>query len=219
MVDGNVWVQCMMGNVVHGWCAVWVSGNQIHNRLWLMLLTCFLALRIFHELLHSFDTVHPRRMRGLWTGIGCRRLDHHLARYPSPSVNSESSLHGDRVYTIKISTYLLLPCLHPWCPVTESQSLKRKGRRGKHRTGSPHHFALHYSPHSLHLPPPVPWPNQQYIRVRCQNAMVSWCNANCTLTCFPTCFPEIAWRYPSSFPCWLEELASGQNPYRTRKVQ
>ncbi len=32
MVDGNVWVQCMMGNVVHGWCAVWVSGNQIHNR-------------------------------------------------------------------------------------------------------------------------------------------------------------------------------------------
>ncbi len=31
MVDGNVWVQCMMGNVVHGWCAVWVSGNQIHN--------------------------------------------------------------------------------------------------------------------------------------------------------------------------------------------
>ncbi len=103
-----------------------------------MLLTCFLALRIFHELLHSFDTVHPRRTRGLWTGIGCRRLDHHLARYPSPSVNSESSLHGDRVYTIKISTYLLLPCLHPWCPVTESQSLKRKGRRGKHRTGSNH---------------------------------------------------------------------------------
>ncbi len=31
MVDGNVWVQCMMGDVVHGWHAVWVSGNQIHD--------------------------------------------------------------------------------------------------------------------------------------------------------------------------------------------
>ncbi len=31
MVDGNVWVQCMMGDVVDGWCAVWVSGNQIHD--------------------------------------------------------------------------------------------------------------------------------------------------------------------------------------------
>ncbi len=37
MVDGNVWVQCMMGNVVHGWCAVWVSGNQIHNTAPLLL--------------------------------------------------------------------------------------------------------------------------------------------------------------------------------------
>ncbi len=31
MVDGNVCVQCMMGDVVHGWCAVEVSGNQIHD--------------------------------------------------------------------------------------------------------------------------------------------------------------------------------------------
>jgi len=31
MVDGNVCVQCMMGDVVHGWCAVVVSGNQIHD--------------------------------------------------------------------------------------------------------------------------------------------------------------------------------------------
>ncbi len=31
MVDGNVWVQCKLGDVVHGWCAVWVSGNQIHD--------------------------------------------------------------------------------------------------------------------------------------------------------------------------------------------
>ncbi len=46
-----------------------------------------LALRIFHALLHSFDTVHPRRTRGLWTGIGCRRLDHHLARYPLYSLH------------------------------------------------------------------------------------------------------------------------------------
>ncbi len=33
MVDGNVWVQCMMGDVVHGWCAVVVSGSQIHNKV------------------------------------------------------------------------------------------------------------------------------------------------------------------------------------------
>ncbi len=32
MVDGNVWVQCMMGDVVHGWCAVRVGGSQIHDR-------------------------------------------------------------------------------------------------------------------------------------------------------------------------------------------
>ncbi len=32
MVDGNVCVQWMMGDVVHGWCAVVVSGNQIHDR-------------------------------------------------------------------------------------------------------------------------------------------------------------------------------------------
>ncbi len=32
MVDGKVCVQCMMGDVVHGWCAVVVSGNQIHDR-------------------------------------------------------------------------------------------------------------------------------------------------------------------------------------------
>ncbi len=31
MVDGNVCVQCMMGDVVPGWCAVVVSGNQIHD--------------------------------------------------------------------------------------------------------------------------------------------------------------------------------------------
>ncbi len=31
MVDGNVCVQCMMGDVVQGWCAVVVSGNQIHD--------------------------------------------------------------------------------------------------------------------------------------------------------------------------------------------
>ncbi len=37
----NVWVQCMMGDVVHGWCAVVVSGNQIHDTytmyFWLLL--------------------------------------------------------------------------------------------------------------------------------------------------------------------------------------
>ncbi len=31
MVDGKVCVQCMMGDVVYGWCAVVVSGNQIHD--------------------------------------------------------------------------------------------------------------------------------------------------------------------------------------------
>ncbi len=31
MVDGKVCVQCMMGDVVHGGCAVVVRGNQIHD--------------------------------------------------------------------------------------------------------------------------------------------------------------------------------------------
>ncbi len=44
MVDGNVWVQCMMGNVVHGWCAVWVSGNQIHNNIYIY--SCLLQAKV-----------------------------------------------------------------------------------------------------------------------------------------------------------------------------
>ncbi len=47
MVDGNVWVQCMMGNVVHGWCAVWVSGNQIHNSHTGRAVLCQMQIRIF----------------------------------------------------------------------------------------------------------------------------------------------------------------------------
>ncbi len=64
MVDGNVWVQCMMGNVVHGWCAVWVSGNQIHN-------SCSAIVKILpHEqiILHIVEE-HPIREPPDLTGI------------------------------------------------------------------------------------------------------------------------------------------------------
>ncbi len=55
MVDGNVCVQCMMGDVVQGWCAVVVSGNQIHDNQ--------MARKMFHR---SLAEVLPIYYLGNW---------------------------------------------------------------------------------------------------------------------------------------------------------
>ncbi len=136
------------------------------------------AHRILHSLLHSFDTVHHWSAIGLWTGTWHYSLDCHL-----PILHCLVSVGWTQNLPFMVIVCTLLKHIH--LPAsTLSSSLVSRDRISApklpqeawnliHSQNSPLHFALHYSPHSLHLPPPVPWPNQQYIRVWCQNVMVS----------------------------------------------
>ncbi len=56
MVDGNVCVQCMMGDVVHGWCAVWWVGTRF--------ITMYLTLCIMNDLISS--PAQSSRWSGSW---------------------------------------------------------------------------------------------------------------------------------------------------------